>query len=256
MQTGAITGYIDVAQVTLYAFWVFFALLIVYLRREDKREGYPLESERSPQARVVGWPGMPAPKTYLLRDGSTRVTPRAAPPAGPINAAPVDGWRGSPLEPTGNPLLAGVGPGSYAARPDTPDLTVEGVPKIVPLRAAPGYALARRDPDPRGMVVMGADRMIGGTVRDVWVDRSESLIRYFEVEVPAPNGTRRVLLPINYTRVVNRRVNVASLLGSQLADVPATQSPDQVTLREEDRITAYYSAGWLYATPSRMGPLL
>ena len=40
MQTGAITGYIDVAQLVLYAFWFFFAGLIWYLRREDKREGY------------------------------------------------------------------------------------------------------------------------------------------------------------------------------------------------------------------------
>ena len=34
------------AQVVLYAFWIFFAGLILYLRREDKREGYPLESDR------------------------------------------------------------------------------------------------------------------------------------------------------------------------------------------------------------------
>ena len=51
-----ITGYIDVAQIALYAFWVFFACLIYYLRREDKREGYPLESDRSGQVRVQGWP--------------------------------------------------------------------------------------------------------------------------------------------------------------------------------------------------------
>ena len=40
MQDGA---YLDVAQVTLYVFWIFFGCLIYYLRREDKREGYPLE---------------------------------------------------------------------------------------------------------------------------------------------------------------------------------------------------------------------
>ena len=34
MQTGAITGYIDVAQIALYVFWVFFAGLIYYLQRE------------------------------------------------------------------------------------------------------------------------------------------------------------------------------------------------------------------------------
>ena len=30
----------------LYAFWIFFAGLIFYLRKEDKREGYPLITER------------------------------------------------------------------------------------------------------------------------------------------------------------------------------------------------------------------
>ena len=45
MIRGAVTGYIDVAQLVLYAFWIFFVGLIFYLRREDKREGYPLESD-------------------------------------------------------------------------------------------------------------------------------------------------------------------------------------------------------------------
>ena len=56
MATGAITGYIDVAQVVLYAFWIFFAGLIFYLRREDKREGYPLVSDRSDRVEVQGFP--------------------------------------------------------------------------------------------------------------------------------------------------------------------------------------------------------
>ena len=68
MQTGAITGYIDVAQVVLYAFWVFFAGLIFYLRREDKREGYPLESDRPGRLAVEGFPAMPSPKTFLMAD--------------------------------------------------------------------------------------------------------------------------------------------------------------------------------------------
>ncbi len=48
-EIGAITGYIDVAQMALYAFWLFFAGLIYYLHREDKREGYPLVSDRAVQ---------------------------------------------------------------------------------------------------------------------------------------------------------------------------------------------------------------
>ncbi|MBP8290924.1 MAG: photosynthetic reaction center subunit H, partial [Chromatiaceae bacterium] len=64
MYTGALTSHLDVAQIVLYAFWLFFAGLIIYLRREDKREGYPLESDRS-QIKVVGFPSMPEPKTFL-----------------------------------------------------------------------------------------------------------------------------------------------------------------------------------------------
>jgi photosynthetic reaction center H subunit len=54
--------YIDGATIALYAFWLFFAGLIIYLRREDKREGYPLDSPQGPRE---GWPPMAAPKEYL-----------------------------------------------------------------------------------------------------------------------------------------------------------------------------------------------
>lgn len=61
--------YLDGAQIALYAFWIFFAGLIVYIRREDKREGYPLESPQGPRE---GWPKVPPKKTYIHRphDGS------------------------------------------------------------------------------------------------------------------------------------------------------------------------------------------
>ena len=39
MGTGAITQYVDVAQIVLYMFWAFFAGLIYYLVREGHREG-------------------------------------------------------------------------------------------------------------------------------------------------------------------------------------------------------------------------
>ena len=43
---------VDVTQIVLYAFWLFFAGLVYYLRREDKREGYPLAGgPRPPRAR-------------------------------------------------------------------------------------------------------------------------------------------------------------------------------------------------------------
>ena len=58
-----ITSYIDFAQLSLYAFWLFFAGLIWYLRREDKREGYPLESDRR-KVKVQGWPPIPPEKFF------------------------------------------------------------------------------------------------------------------------------------------------------------------------------------------------
>jgi photosynthetic reaction center H subunit len=59
-----ITSNIDFAQVLLYAFWLFFAGLIYYLRREDKREGYPLDSDGR-RVRVQGWPPMPGQKFFV-----------------------------------------------------------------------------------------------------------------------------------------------------------------------------------------------
>jgi photosynthetic reaction center H subunit len=162
------------------------------------------------------------------------------------------------MEPTGNPMLDGVGPGSWADREDVPELNIDNVPCIVPLRLAEGTYLEPRDPDPRGMRVIGADNEIGGVCTDVWVDRAEALIRYIEVEVTTSAGARRVLLPMPFALVNHKRgrVTVNAILGSQFADVPVTKSPDQVTKLEEDRIAGYYGAGTLYATPSRQEPML
>jgi len=56
-----ITEYFDFAQICVYLFWFFFAGLIYYLRREDKREGYPLESGGRPIT-VQGYPPAPPPR--------------------------------------------------------------------------------------------------------------------------------------------------------------------------------------------------
>ena len=51
-------------------------------------------------------------------------------------------------------------------------------------------------------------------------------------------------------------VKVQSILARHFADVPALRNPDLVTKLEEDKITAYYAGGTMYATPGRIGPLL
>ncbi|MBV8915712.1 MAG: photosynthetic reaction center subunit H, partial [Acetobacteraceae bacterium] len=146
MQIGAITAYIDVAQLVLYAFWIFFAGLVLHLLQENKREGYPLvASDRYGRSPVIveGFPPVPAKKSFLLHDGSRVFVPRDETREKLTNAVPATRAQGSPIMPTGEPLLAGIGPGAYAQRADTPDVSFDDQqPKIVPLRAAPAFFLA------------------------------------------------------------------------------------------------------------------
>jgi photosynthetic reaction center H subunit len=254
---GAFTGYFDVAQVVLYVFWLFFAGLVYYLHREDKREGYPLESERhSGRYRIEGFPAMPPPKTYLMHDGHTVTAPREERDERPIMARAMNSATGAPLVPTGNPMIDAVGPAAYAQRWDEPDSMLDGKPLLFPMRLLPEFSVAKDDPDPRGMLVFGADNKIAGRVHDVWVDRAEPQIRYLEVTLSA--GGRTVMLPIHFSKfdIRNSAVRVRSILSTQFADVPALRNPDVITMLEEDKISAYYAGGTLYATPARSEPFI
>ena len=260
MQSAAFTHSFDVAELALYAFFLFFAGLVFYLRREDKREGYPLESDRSrmsPRVKVQGWPTIPKPKKYLLaHESEAHIFPRKERDLSGI-LAPAAGFPGAPMQPLGDPMQDGVGPASYAERMDVPDVTFdEQLPKIVPLRVANGYYLAEEDPDPRGWDVVTFDGVVAGKVVDVWIDRSETFVRLFEVEAAA--NKRRVLVPSMLVRIdeAGRRLTVKSVNAAQLAAAPATKNPDQITLREEDRIAGYFAGGHIYATAQRLGPVL
>ena len=259
MPRGAITGYIDVAQVVLYAFWIFFAGLIFYLRREDKREGYPLESDRSGRVLVQGFPAMPAPKTFLLSDGTTRTVPNPRSDRQNVAVAPVAAWPGAPLVPTGNPMKDGVGPASYAKREDVPEHTHRGrsdhradagrCPISRSTRTIPTRAACRWSARTAGLA---------GTVKDVWVDRAETLIRYLEVEVAA--GARRQRAAADDHGPCQPPAGAPSTWSrswpSSSPTCPKIASPNQVTKLEEDRIVGYYAGGTLYATPARQEPLL
>lgn len=250
---GAITSYIDVAQVALYAFWLFFAGLIYYLRTEDKREGYPLVTEK-PGERKEGFPPVPKFKTFLLPHGGYAVAPRESDEQPKFDAVPVFAFPGAPLQPLGNPMLAGTGPAAWALRADVPDrMTETGENRIVPLRVATDHYLDAQSPDPRSMPVVGADGVTGGVVSDIWVDRAETFPRYFEVTLVAGPS---ILVPVALSKVSVSagQVEVVSVMGSQFVDAPQLANPDQVTLREEDRIQAYFGSGHLYAEPSRMEP--
>jgi photosynthetic reaction center H subunit len=178
-----------------------------------------------------------------------------------VKFVPVDGYNGSPMIPTGNPMIDGVGPAAWnTERRDEPDRTYDGRVKVVPMRHDAAFAIAKGDPDPRGLPVVATDKQVVGTVVDVWVNRSEPQVSYYEVQLQAVD--RRVLLPSGFVQWPNfglwgnDRLLVKSITAAQFADVPATAREDQITLREEDRICAYYAGGHLYATRSRSQPLL
>lgn len=266
-----LSDHIDLALIALYLFWIFFFGLVIYLNREGMREGFPAVSESTGRSLGGGLIGLPSKKSFKLDDGSVVTAPHAEVYDEALKALPVERWPGAPIEPTSDPMLAGVGPGAWTKRIDKPLRTHTGALKILPMRNLPDFQIVREDRDPRGLPVVGSDGAVGGVVTDVWIDREEQMIRYLEVAVGADNAdavtaeNRHILLPMTMALVGGRfarlgvwrpEVKVSSILGAQFQNVPGTRDPDEVTLREEDRITAYYGAGTLYQTPSRRDPLI
>jgi photosynthetic reaction center H subunit len=109
----------------------------------------------------------------------------------------------------------------------------------------------RKDTNPIGLPVVGADHKVAGKVVDMWLDKAEMMFRHIEIEVPTSSGGRRVLLPINFARISRNQVSVKAILSTQFAQVPGTKHPEQITMLEEEKIMAYYGGGTLYATPDR-----
>ena len=255
---GSLTGYMDVAQVVLYAFFIFFAGLIFYLRREDRREGYPLENEAAGSIKARGFLLIPTPKVFRLHGGEVVEAPSFDEDTRKLKAEKVEPWPGAPLQPVGDPMLAEVGPGAYALRADVPEKTHDGRDLIVPMRVATNFTVAKENGNPMGMRVFGADRVVGGVVIDLWVDRGEATLRYYEVETGSEGAPHRVLLPVNFCKVnfTGKSIAVQALLGHQFANVPTTRDPDRVTKLEEEKVMAYYGAGTLYATRERSEPLI
>lgn len=254
-EVGRITEYIDVAQIVLYLFWIFFAGLILYLLQEGKREGFPLDGYTDKMKFGVFFPPMPEPKTYLLPHGGEKQVPDYVADRRPVAGKRIYRDYDSPMDPTGDPLVDGLGPAAWSERSDTPDMDLHGHPRIVPMRVAPGFDLAEGEVDPRGMAVMAADDVVVGKVADLWIDRMESLIRYLEVDLE--DGSKR-LVPMTLSRLWRdaRRIDVKSITSAQFANVPVTKVAEEITLLEEDKIGGYFSGGHFWATPERREPLI
>ena len=261
---GEFVSGIDLVDVCLWAFTIFFLGLIFYLRREDRREGYPLESDTTGKQEASGTFWMPPKKTFNLPHGRGTLNQSFGPrDERELAMKRTAVWPGAPLVPSGDPLQDGVGPASYAMREDYPDLTLEGKPRIAPYRDSPGFEVAKQDLDPRGLDVVCYDKKVAGKVVDLWVDRSEAIIRYLEVEIAAEDAAsgkaERVLVPMFFANVNGGRrpkIVVEAVTAAQMQAAPKTKEELSVTRREEDRISGYYGGGKLYASPDLAEPFL
>lgn len=249
-----IVGSIDVAEMAFYAFVLFFIALIFYLRREDRREGYPLEDELTGAVESPGGPlSTASTKSFKLPHGRGTVT---APTQGrekvDIAAKRRENFGGAPYTPTGNPLDDGIGPAAYAERARVPDIDAHGLPRIVPMSTLPDFAIAPLSTDPRGLPVMAADGMKAGTVSDLWVDRAEHCIRYLAIDT----GAGTALAPMAMALVRRDHVSIDAINAAHFTGVPGLAATDSITRYEEERIVAYFGGGYLYANQGRQEPWL
>ncbi|WP_103255762.1 photosynthetic reaction center subunit H [Tabrizicola aquatica] len=245
-------GNFDLASLSIWLFWGFFALLIYYLQTENMREGYPLELEDGTPAPNQGPFPVPKPKTFRLPFGKGEVTvPSAANEAAhrrtDLALARTAVGEGFPHAPTGNPMLDGVGPAAWVPRRDEAELDGHGHNKIVPMTQLDGFKISAGR-DPRGLPVQAGDLEVVGRVSDLWIDAPEQLVRYLEIEL---NSGAKRLVPLTLARIWEDRVRVNFLASDSFDGIPATKSLTEVTKLEEDKISAYVASGWMYDAPKR-----
>ena len=246
---------VDLATVSIWLFWLFFAVLIYYIQRENMREGYPLEDDEGNVSANQGPFPVPSDKTFLLPHGQGELTVPSGQRADrqnlPLERTSVS--YGFAFEPTGDPMKDGVGPASWANREDKPELDGHGHPKIVPMAALEDFRVAA-GVDPRGLPVVAGDSSVVGKITDIWIDSPEQMVRYLEMELDPEYGTGKRLVPYNLARIKPKMVKVRSIFGKHFNDVPQHASARQVTKLEEDKITAYYAGGSMYASAERFSP--
>jgi photosynthetic reaction center H subunit len=258
MKSAYVVGSIDVAEISLWAFFLFFVALVFWLRREDRREGYPLEDEMDGFVESVGGPLSTAlPKTFHLpfdRGSVSYPLPRTE-GREPVDIAAkrYENFAGAPYVPTGNPLADGVGPAAYANRAKWPDQDAHGRARIVPLSTEGHISVWSGNRDPRGMQVIAADGKIAGTVTDLWIDRAEHQVRYLSVQT---TSGKTVLAPMAMATVTAAGVNIDAINAADYDGVPQLEAAGEITRYEEERVIGYFGGGYLYANADRQEPIL
>lgn len=243
-------GDFDLASAAIWGFWIFFAGLVIYLQTENMREGYPLVDDDGEPSSGPGIFPTPKDKTFELRDGRGSISVPSEQVAERANLAmaQTSDSAGSPYVPTGNAMVDGVGPASWAARKDHAELDAHGHAKIRPMKDLPDFKVSAGR-DPRRLAVMGGDGEIVGRATDMWIDVPEQMVRYISVDLN-PEGTGKTrLVPMNMAKIGTDRVICKSMMADTWEGIPQTKSGSQVTLLEEEKIMAWFGGAAMYAKP-------
>lgn len=245
-------GNFDLASAAIWLFWLFFAGLVIYLQTENMREGYPLRDDDDDVPANESLFPTPKEKTFHLRDGRGELTVPSreyedSKMRTDLALAPSSASTGSAWIPTGDPMRDGVGPAAWAPRRDEPELDAHGHVKIQPMSKLADFKVSAGR-DPRGKVVVGRDGEVVGRVTDMWVDVPEQMVRYLTVDLNPEGSGKTRLIPMTLAKIGTDRVVVKTLMASNWDGVPTTKSMEQVTVLEEDKITAYYAGGTMYAS--------
>ena len=179
---------------------------------------------------MQGFPAIPSPKEFRLDSGRTVSVPRNEAPEVDLSAEPAAPHPGAPLDPTGDPLVAAIGPGSYANRPDIPEATLDGAPRIIPMRADQSLHVDAEDTDPRGMELVAADGETVGSVSDLWIDLAEPQIYFLEVQTGGDEGGRTVMVPFGFAEIDKK----ANKVKSQCALLPSVRQCSRAQLAGSD----------------------
>ncbi len=245
-------------------FFGFFIALVLYLNRESRREGYPLEDEVTGVVENDSSLFDGEKKVFSLPNGRGTYVPEDV-ARDDVNVPAVQAFRagGAPWVPTGDAMADGMGPAAWANRSKLPDITFDGRPRIVPIGQSHELIVSPEDPQLIGYPVVAADGVTVGKISDIWVDQAEHMIRYLEVET---NSGKKVLAPMMVAVVHGNSllakilpttsdekefVEIDAITAAQFDGVPALENAGTISRYEEDRIQAYFGGGYMYATPER-----
>ncbi len=247
MPLGSITYHIDFPTVAIWLFFGAFSAAGIVLRTLDKREGYPMRASPFDARPMQGFPPPPAPVDLPSARGR-RHGGAASPSAGADLGRAALSVRRHAAVAGGQSAAGRHRPWRLGDAARRADVDGKGRADAGAAAHSPEWSVETGEADPRGMAVLDRRYRTVGVVHDVWVDKSIKILRLFEVELHAGLGRGRVLVPIFHTDIEEkaREVRVTALEAHQFADVPMPAEPDEITAREDDRLNAYFAAGYFY----------